>query len=34
VLRFTDDEVLTQMNRVLARIEEYINVFEAKKGRD
>jgi very-short-patch-repair endonuclease len=29
VLRFTDQEVLTQMNRVLNRIEEYIDEFEA-----
>jgi very-short-patch-repair endonuclease len=31
VLRFTDQEVLTQMNRVLARIEEYIDEFEASR---
>ncbi len=31
VLRFTDDEVLNQINRVLAKIEEYIDEFEAGK---
>lgn len=29
VLRFTDEEVLNQINRVLAKIEEYIDEFEA-----
>ncbi|EMR01894.1 endonuclease domain-containing protein [Cesiribacter andamanensis] len=29
VLRFTDEEVLTQMNSVMARIEVYIDSFEA-----
>lgn len=32
VLRFTDDEVLHQINRVLERIEAYIDEFEAKQG--
>ena len=31
VLRFTDQEVLQQINRVLAKIEEYIDEFEARK---
>lgn len=34
VLRFTDEEVLTQIDRVLAKIEEYIDVFEAGNKRD
>lgn len=31
VLRFTDEEVLQQLNQVLAKIEEYIDEFEARK---